>query len=106
MTERFNEICLPVSGQTVRVSNRRFKVLDNIAAADMVGADLRNPIRMLVAKVALVTSYPTGAKVVYEDLLEWDEDDLAAVMAQRDDPDFTGNLGGRSSGSPDSPTGV
>lgn len=106
MAEPFRDINLPVSGQAVRVSSRRFKVMDNVAAADLVGGDLRNPVRMLAAKIALVTSYPAGGKAIYEDILEWDEDDLAAVMALRDDPDFMGSPGGKSSASPDSPTGA
>lgn len=88
MSETFRDITLPISGLTVRVSNRRFKVLDNVAAFDLVGTDSRNPIKMLAAKVALVTGLPTGARVIYEDILDWDEDDLAAVMALRDDPVF------------------
>ncbi len=106
MSEAFRDITLPISGLAVRVSNRRFKVLDNVAACDLVGGDLRNPFKMLAAKIALVTSFPSGGKVVYEEILEWDEDDMAPVMGLRDDPVFMQSPGGTSSGSPDSPTGA
>ena len=95
----YREITLPVSGLTVRVADRRLKVLDSVKAADMCG-DFRNPIRMLAARAVVVTSMPDGRAVIFEDVLQWDEDDLNAIVELRESPDFVRAPGGPSSPSP------
>jgi hypothetical protein len=81
------ELKLPLSGQTVLVSNRRLKVKDNDRAFALVG-DLKRPMALMAARAALVCTYPDGRPVLFEEILEWYEEDLEAVTKLRDDADF------------------
>lgn len=83
------ELTLPISGQVVMISDRRMKVRDNDQAFRMVGGEgAKSPICLMAARIAIVTTKADGSSIPYEDILDWDEDDLNAVISKREDPAF------------------
>jgi hypothetical protein len=80
---------LPVSGLEVAISNRRLKVRDNDHAFQLVGPDaIKSPVKLMAARVSLTTTKADGSPILFEDILDWDEEDMNAVIDKRDDPSF------------------
>ena len=98
-------LVLPISGQTVKVTRRRSRVIDADKALAMAGKHPSN-LRIMAARVAVFSTREDGGCLTFEEVMGWYEDDMAAVIELRGDEAFVLPPARTSSSSPTSPAGA